>query len=557
MLLGFVIVYWVLSVALGLWASLRVKTANDFALAGRSLPFHIVTATVFATWFGSETILGIPATFLQEGMKGIISDPFGSSLCLILVGLFFAKPLYRMRLLTIGDFYKQRYGRTAEIITTFCIVVSYLGWVAAQIKALGLVFHVISNGSLTQETGMLIGAASVLVYTLFGGMWSVAITDFVQMIVIVIGMLYIGVEVGGQAGGVSAVIERASLDGKMQIMPTVDWVHLLGFVSALVTMMLGSIPQQDVFQRVGSSKNEKIASIASITGGVLYFFFAFVPIFLVYCAVIIAPDLVNMHMKGDPQLILPQFIMQNAPMFAQIVFFGALLSAIKSCASATLLAPSVTFAENIIRPLLPHLSPKQLLRLMQMIVLLFAVFVTMFALNSTQSIFEMVESAYSVTLVSAFVPLTFGLFWKKANRAGGLLSITAGLFTWICASIWFNSEVNAVSPQLAGLLASFIGMFLGTYLGHLINREVPNHAVVTNAKLGLGNNNSTSPVKNPKISGVAGVSGNVVRKNLNPNATSATNTKPMPKGFNRADIQLKPSSAIKKNVTSNDTDDKE
>jgi Na+/proline symporter len=535
----------VLSVALGLWTSLRVKTANDFALAGRALPFHIVTATVFATWFGSETILGIPATFLQEGMKGIISDPFGSSLCLILVGLFFAKPLYRMRLLTIGDFYKQRYGRTAEIITTFCIVVSYLGWVAAQIKALGLVFHVISDGALTQETGMLIGAASVLVYTLFGGMWSVAITDFVQMIVIVIGMLYIGVEVGGQAGGFSAVVARASLDGKLQIMPTVDWIHLLGFVSALCTMMLGSIPQQDVFQRVGSSKNEKIASTASITGGILYFFFAFVPIFLVYCAVIIAPDLVNMHMKGDPQLILPQFIMQHAPMFAQIVFFGALLSAIKSCASATLLAPSVTFAENIIRPLMPHLNPKQLLRLMQMIVLLFAVFVTMFALNSTQSIFEMVESAYSVTLVSSFVPLTFGLFWKKANRAGGLLSITAGLFTWICASIWFTS--SSVSPQLAGLMASFIGMFLGTYLGNLINREVPNHAVVTNHSIGLTNN---------KASKVSSISGNIVRKNLNPNINSNTNNKSMPKGLNRTDIQLKPNSAVKKpNI--NNVDEKE
>ncbi len=545
MLLGFVIVYWVLSVALGLWASLRVKTANDFALAGRSLPFHIVTATVFATWFGSETILGIPATFLQEGMKGIIADPFGSSLCLILVGLFFAKPLYRMRLLTIGDFYKQRYGRTAEIITTFCIVVSYLGWVAAQIKALGLVFHVISSGSLTQETGMLIGAASVLVYTLFGGMWSVAITDFVQMIVIVIGMLYIGFEVGGQAGGVLAVIERASADGKLQIISKVDWVHLLGFVSALITMMLGSIPQQDVFQRVGSSKTEKIAGAASITGGILYFFFAFIPIFLVYCAVIIAPELVNMHMKGDPQLILPQFIMQHAPMFAQIVFFGALLSAIKSCASATLLAPSVTFAENIIRPLLPHLSPKQLLRLMQMIVLLFAVFVTMFALNSTQSIFEMVESAYSVTLVSAFVPLTFGLFWKKANRAGGLLSITAGLFTWICASIWFNSETNAVSPQLSGLIASFIGMFLGTYLGHLINREVPNHSVVVNNQIGL------NKTQIPKASNA---NGNTIRKNLNPNTVSSTNTKPMPKGFNRSDIQLKPGSAVKKNINPPDSE---
>ncbi len=469
MLFGFVMVYWVLSVALGLWAALRVKTATDFALAGKALPFHIVTATVFATWFGSETVLGIPAQFLASGMKGIVADPFGASLCLVLVGLFFARPLYRMKLLTIGDFYRQRYGRTAEIMTTFCIVISYLGWVAAQIKALGLVFHVISHGDITQQTGMLIGAGSILIYTLFGGMWSVAVTDFVQMIVIVLGMLYIGYEVGGQAGGVTNVLAQAQVDGKLNLLPSFNWVEMMAFAAALITMMLGSIPQQDVFQRVASAKNEHIAAKASILGGVLYFIFAFVPIFLVYCAVIIAPDLVKYHIHRDPQLILPEFIMQHAPLFAQIVFFGALLSAIKSCASATLLAPSVTFAENILRPMIPHLSQKRLLRLMQVVVLLFAAFVTMFALNSSQSIFEMVESAYSVTLVSSFIPLVCGLFWKKANTSGGLLAIMLGLFTWVCSSIWFSDAT--IPPQIAGLLASAIGMVLGTYLGYIIHRN--------------------------------------------------------------------------------------
>ena len=140
MLLGFVMLYWAVSVAIGLYASRRVHNARDFAVAGRHLPLYMVTATVFATWFGSETVLGIPATFLQEGLKGVVADPFGASLCLIMVGLFFALPLYRMNLLTIGDFYRKRFGRTVEVATTLCIVLSYLGWVAAQLTALGLVF---------------------------------------------------------------------------------------------------------------------------------------------------------------------------------------------------------------------------------------------------------------------------------------------------------------------------------------------------------------------------------------------------------------------------------
>src|SRR5512141_1510974 len=188
MLLWFVILYWIISVGIGLWAALRVKNTGDYAVAGRALPMYIVTATVFATWFGSETVLGIPATFLREGLGGVIADPFGSSMCLVLVGLFFARPLYRMNLLTIGDYYRKRFSRPVEMLTTLCIVISYLGWVGAQIKALGLVFNVVSGGMIPQSSGMIIGASTVLVYTMLGGMFSVAITDVIKRDANVLGL---------------------------------------------------------------------------------------------------------------------------------------------------------------------------------------------------------------------------------------------------------------------------------------------------------------------------------------------------------------------------------
>ena len=458
MLLWFVILYWVISVGIGLWAALRVRNTADFAAAGHSLPLPIVTATVFATWFGSETVLGIPATFLKEGLGGIVADPFGSSLCLILVGLFFARHLYTRKMLTIGDFFREKYGRTVEILITLCIVASYLGWVAAQIKALGLVFSVVSEGALSQSAGMVIGASSVLVYTLFGGMWAVAITDFLQMIIIVVGMLYIGGEMAGQSGGVGVVIEHAAA-GKLNFFPDFNLASILGFVAALVTMMLGSIPQQDVFQRITSSRNANIAVQAAVLGGVLYFIFAFVPLFLAYSATLITPDLVAQYLDSDAQMILPKLIMGHAPMFAQIMFFGALLSAIKSCASATLLAPSVTFAENIVRGLFKHLTDRALLKIMRITVLVFTVIVTFFAMNSQLSIFKMVESAYKVTLVAAFVPLAFGIYWPRANSLGGLLAVLGGLVTWIGCELLLPDAI--LPPQLAGLVASVAGMLLG------------------------------------------------------------------------------------------------
>jgi SSS family transporter len=461
-LLWFVILYWVISVGVGLYAARYVNTSSDFALAGRSLPMYVVTATVFATWFGSETVLGIPATFLKEGLSGVVSDPFGSSLCLIFVGLFFARKLYRMNLLTIGDYYKQRYGRTVEVLVTLCIVTSYLGWVAAQIKALGLVFSVVSGGYITPEIGMLIGAGSVLIYTLMGGMWSVAITDFLQMIIIVVGMLYIGWEVAGMVGGTGAVISHAAAAGKLEFWPAPTTRDVLWFIAAAITIMFGSIPQQDVFQRVSSSRNEQIAGSASVLGGVLYFIFAFVPMFLAYSATLIDPDMVNRLIDDDPQKILPTLIMTKVPVLAQVMFFGALLSAIKSCASATLLAPSVTFTENIIKEFIPNQSDRQFLLTMRIVVLTFTCIVTLFALNTEASIFKMVENAYKVTLVAAFVPLVFGLYWKRSTNQGALASILLGLASWIGLEI--VEPEGLFPPQLVGVLVAFAGMIVGSLL---------------------------------------------------------------------------------------------
>ncbi len=472
MLLAFVILYWVISVGIGLWAATRVHNTKDFAIAGRHLPFYMVTATVFATWFGSETVLGIPATFLNEGMHGVVADPFGAALCLILVGLFFAAPLYRLNLLTIGDFYKQRFGRSVEVLTTVAIVISYLGWVGAQITALGLVFNVVSGGEISKLGGMLIGSSTILIYTLFGGMWAVAVTDFLQMIIIMLGMLWIGGEVSGMVGGVGAVVEHAAQAGKFNLLPALDLKEIVGFVAAWVTMMLGSIPQQDVFQRVQSSKTERIAVWGSILGGSLYFMFAFVPMFLAYSATLIDPGMVQALIDRDPQMILPRLVIEHAPLIAQVMFFGALLSAIKSCASATLLAPSVTFTENILRPMMGSISDHKLLTTMRSVTLAFTVLVTLYAINSKASIFKMVENAYQITLVMAFVPLAFGVYWKRATKQGALLAIFFGLVTWL--SILIAGPDDPFLPaQFAGLLASLGGMILGSLLPQWVAHELP------------------------------------------------------------------------------------
>ncbi|MEI6470429.1 MAG: hypothetical protein WCO72_13280, partial [Betaproteobacteria bacterium] len=248
----------------------------------------------------------------------------------------------------------------------------------------------------------------------------------------------------------------------MIIFPENNPAAILAFIAALLTMMLGSIPQQDVFQRVTSSKTVGIAQSAAILGGLLYFAFAFVPMYLVYSGTLIDPEMVSSLLETDSQLILPQLILKHTPLFAQIMFFGALLSALKSCASATLLAPSVSFSENIIKDFFDHPSPKKMLSIMRITVVVFAVIVTVVAMNSQLSIFKMVENAYKVTLVGAFIPLVFGIYWKRANPIGGLLSLTFGIVSWLLAELVLPGFI--VPAQLLGLLASLAGMLIGGFL---------------------------------------------------------------------------------------------
>lgn len=459
-LLVLVFVYLIGTLALGAYAGTRVKSSADFAVAGRTLPLAMVITTTFATWFGAETVMGIPAKFAQGGLSAVVEDPFGAGTCLILVGAFFAAKLYKMNLMTIGDFYRERYGKGVEIFCSIAIILSYLGWVAAQITALGLVFSLLSAGAISPEMGMLIGTVSVLIYVMLGGMLAVAWTDFVQMIVLVIGLSFIAFSASNLAGGADKVMALAQSNDWFRIFPENTSQGWLFFIAAAITMMLGSIPQQDVFQRVMSAKDAQTASRGAMIGGASYIVFAFVPMFIVTSSLLIMPEEAKALLKDDPQKVLPTLIMQHMPFFAQVLFFGALLSAIKSCSSATLLAPSTSFVENILKNLVPGMSDKALLLAMRITILVFSGLVLAYAIAMRgTSIYELVSSAYQVTLVAAFVPLTAGLFWKKATTQGAVLSIALGIALWV---LLMATAAETFPPQLGGLIAAVFGMLAGS-----------------------------------------------------------------------------------------------
>jgi SSS family solute:Na+ symporter len=462
-LITFVVLYLLGTLALGVWAGTRIKNTSDFAVAGRSLPLIMVVTTTFATWFGAETVMGIPARFVQGGLNSVVEDPFGAGTCLVLVGLFFAARLYKLNLLTIGDYYRQRYGKGIEVFCSVAIILSYLGWVAAQITALGLVFSILTHGALSETAGMVIGTLAVLVYVVVGGFLAVALTDFIQMIVLVIGLSIIAVFSAELAGGAGQVFTMASQADLWRFLPPPTFTDIAFFVGAAVTMMFGSIPQQDVYQRVMSAKDAPTARAGAVIGGTSYILFAFVPMFIVACAVLVMGQGALDMAKDDYQRLLPTFVMTRMPLVMQILFFGALLSAIKSTSSATLLAPSTSFVENILRNLRPEMSDRQRLFAMRCTIVVFAALVLAYAVAMKGTpIYDLVSAAYQVTLVGAFVPLLMGLYWSRASTQGAIASIAAGIGTWI---LFFPqvSDLGKLFPgQLAGLIAAFAGMLIGS-----------------------------------------------------------------------------------------------
>jgi len=440
-----VILYLIVSILIGIWASFKVKTGEDFILAGRSLPLHITTAALFATWFGSETVLGASSVFYQKGIYGIIEDPFGASLCLIILGVVFVKPLYKMNVLTFGDFYREKFGPTVELLASVLLIVTYIGWIAGQFVALGLIFESILG--IPFIWSLILGASVVVAYTYLGGMWSVSITDFFQMIIIIVGLIICLIFIGQKVSFKEALNSVPS--SHFDFFRKGNAVLYLNYIAMWMTIGLGSLPQQDIFQRVMSSKSVKVAQWGSVIAGLMYLTIAMIPIALVLYAKVL---LTKNGIIIDEQHILPQLILQECPLWVQVMFFGALLSAVMSTASGALLAPSTILSENIFNHFIFKSKELNILKYSRLSVLILAI-ISFFLAFQNQDIYQLVAGSNALSLVGLFVPLTGGLFFKRFGQKSALASIILGILCWGIA-IALNTEV---SPLIYGLTGSLIG----------------------------------------------------------------------------------------------------
>lgn len=453
MLLTFIIIYLLATIGIGIWAGSRVKSTSDFVLAGRGLPMVVVATALFATWFGSETIMGSSSEFVEGGLLAVIKDPFGAGLCLILVGLFFARPLYKLNILTFNDLFRHRFSRKTELLSALFMVPSYFGWIAAQLVAMAVILQTLTGISLVGGIGICM--TIVVLYTYVGGMWAVSVTDFIQSIMILLGLTVLASSLYQQVGGLQRLID-AQPTGFFRFVPEFKWSNIAIYLSAWITVGLGSIPQQDIFQRVMSAKSARTAARASYLSAAMYIVIGVVPLFIGLCGRFLYPEIQD----NEAQMTIPLIVLQHSALPLQILFFGALLSAILSTTSGAMLAPATVIGENIIRPLLKHPTDKKLLLIMRLSVVFVAFCSAGMALRES-NIYHLAEISSSLSLVSLFVPLAAALYWKKASEKGALLSILLGMLVFLVFEYGLGGEFPS---NLPGLGASIIGLIFGSYL---------------------------------------------------------------------------------------------
>lgn len=429
-------------------------------LAGRSLPLALSSAALFATWFGSETVFGASSEFLKGGLYAVIEDPFGAALCLVLFGGFFARKLYNMNLLTLGDFFKVRFGRRTELVASICLAPPYAGYIAAQLVAMGLILKSVTGIPIWQ--GILASASIVTFYTYIGGMWAISITDFVQGIMIILGLLVLAIVLANEAGGASAVLSEVD-PNTFKFLPAFEFKEWVAYLAAWSVLGLGSIPSQDVFQRVMSSGSVKTAVRSCYIGGVMYLTIAMLPLFISLCTKHLHPEMAD----GNEQLALPNMVLAYTALPIQVLFFGSLLSAIMSTTSSAILAPASILSENLIRPIAGHrLTDSQFLIVTRICVLVFAVIGTVMASMRT-NIYELVGESSILSLVSLFAPLTFGLYWRRSSSTGAILSMAMGMASWLVMEWFFELPIPSLVPAtLISIFALVVGSLLWPHKVH-------------------------------------------------------------------------------------------
>ena len=418
---GVMIAYLVAMYGIAWFAAKRVSSAEDFLVAGRRLPLSLAWMTLLATWFGAGTLLAVSDEVRREGLYAAGLDPFGAGVCLLFVALFVAGPMWRMCLLTVPDFFGKVFGRRAEWLASAILVPSYFGWIAAQFIALAGMLELFLGWD--PRLGLVVVAVVGTGYTLMGGMWSVTLTDAVQIVLVTVGLLVLGATTLRVLGDGSLQLAWQRLasetpESMRVIVPTADLGVFVGWLGVFLTGALGNVPVQDLMQRVFAADSERTAKSACWIAGVAYLVLGSIPLVLALSANLLFPDEMD-------ESILPLLAQAFLSPALAVVFVVVLMSAVLSTIDSAILSPAGVLAQNVVA----HFYPRNRLVVTRLAV----VFVAVCSLGMAfwgEDAYALLEEAYALTLVGLFVPLMMGLYAKRRSSVAAIASMLVGTGAW-------------------------------------------------------------------------------------------------------------------------------
>jgi len=428
-----VTVYLVAMLGIGLAVAKKTGSQEDFLVAGRRLPVWILSATIVATWFGGGTMLGASGAGYEGGFLAAIADPFGAAVVMFLMGFFFVRTFRRMKLLTMVEFFEDRFGRLAGAVASIGLILSNIGWTGALLVASGYIFQTMTG--IPMEWGILGGAMIVLAYTAIGGMWAVALTDFAQVILIAIGLVILLTVVVMDLGGWSALLQQLPEHSFRMIPLEHTSERWLRYIRLWLIFGLADLTAQTLIQRIFAAKSERVAQNSFYLAGFGHLVLGVIPVLLGIIASVTIPGL------SDPETAVPRLAIEHLHPIAIAIFVGALLAAIMSSADSALLATASIISVNIAPFFKRDLDDKQKLWIARIAIPVCGIIAVYVALK-VQVVLELMFDANSFLLVSVVVPFIAGIWWKKANRTGTLSAMVAGLAAWAIAE-WLY-------PELAG-----------------------------------------------------------------------------------------------------------
>ncbi len=459
------VLYVAVLAVISVYASRNIHNSADFVVAGRRLPLWLCVFTVFATWFGSGTLIGAAGAAYTGGLTGVLANPFGSALCLVLAGMFYVRFLRRMQLLTLPDLFRQRYGQSAEVLCAVCIIPAYVGWVASIFVAFGTVLNIVAGVDLV--TAIWVGAAITVAYTFAGGMWAVSLTDFVQALIIVAGLVALFPLVLADIGGWNGLVQTAP-PGHFNLMPEPTLWGWTMFAQGLLVIGLGNIASQDLLQRAFAARTESIAQWSMYVSSVLYLTVAMIPVLVGIAGSVLMPDI------GTPESILPAMGKAYLHPVAMALFVGAMFAALMSSADGGLLAPASIIGRNLLRLFKKDLPDRQVVWAMRWSILVLGVLGLVIALRF-QNVYQLMIKSFSILMVGLFVPMTAAIYWKRANGPGAVASIIAGVAAWI------GLEARNARPDVylpAELIAAGVGLVALAAVTYATARRFPPRAAM-------------------------------------------------------------------------------